>query len=115
MVMDGCSTPGEKRGASPMEMLLMGMAGCSSIDVVSIAQKQRQDIVDCKARVEAVRADTTPRVFTKIHIHFIVSGRQLNEDAIGKAVDLSADKYCSASIMLGKAAEVTHSFEVVEL
>ena len=115
VVMDGCSTPGEKRGASPMEMLLMGMAGCSSIDVVSIAQKQRQDIVDCKSRVEAVRADTTPRVFTKIHIHFIVSGRQLSEDAIGKAVDLSADKYCSASIMLGKAAEVTHSFEVVEL
>ena len=115
VVMDGSATQGEKRGASPMELLLMGMAGCSSIDVVSIAQKQRQDIVDCKARVEAVRADSTPRVFTKIHIHFIVSGRQLSEDAIGKAVSLSADKYCSASIMLAKAAEVTHSFEVVEL
>ena len=115
VVMDGSATQGEKRGASPMELLLMGMAGCSSIDVVSIAQKQRQDIVDCKARVEAVRADTTPRVFTKIHIHFIVSGRQLSEDAMGKAVSLSADKYCSASIKLGKAAEVTHSFEVAEL
>lgn len=114
VVMDGCATQGEKRGPSPMELLLMGIAGCSSIDVVSIAQKQRQDIVDCKATVHAERADTTPKVFTKIHIHFTVVGRQLSEEAIGKAVSLSAEKYCSASIMLGKAAEVTHSFEVVE-
>ena len=114
VVMDGSATVGEKRGASPMELLLMGIAGCSSIDVVSIAQKQRQDVVDCKARVEAVRAETVPKVFTEIHIHFTVVGRQLNEEAIAKAVSLSADKYCSASIMLGKAATVTHSFEVVE-
>lgn len=114
VVMDGSATAGEKRGASPMELLLMGIAGCSSIDVVSIAQKQRQDVVDCKARVEAIRADTVPKVFTEIHIHFTVVGHNLSEEAVGKAVSLSADKYCSASIMLGKAAKVTHSFEVVE-
>ena len=114
VVMDGSATVGEKRGASPMELLLMGMAGCSSIDVVSIAQKQRQNIVDCKAKVEAERATSVPKVFTKIHIHFTVVGHDLNEEAIAKAVSLSADKYCSASIMLGKAATVTHSFEVVE-
>ncbi|AUZ04321.1 MULTISPECIES: OsmC family protein [Vitreoscilla] len=114
VVMDGSATAGEKRGASPMELLLMGIAGCSSIDVVSIAQKQRQDVVDCKARVEAVRAETVPKVFTEIHIHFTVVGRNLSEEAVGKAVSLSADKYCSASIMLGQAAKVTHSFEVVE-
>ena len=115
VVMDGSATVGEKRGASPMELLLMGMAGCSSIDVVSIAQKQRQEVIDCKAKVEAVRAQTVPKVFTEIHIHFTVIGKNLNEEAIAKAVSLSADKYCSASIMLGKAAVVTHSFEVVNV
>lgn len=116
VVMDGMpAIEGIKRGASPMELLLMGMAGCSSIDVVDIAKKQRQDIVDCLATVQAKRAESTPRVFTEIHIHFKVLGRNLNTDAINKAVQLSADKYCSVSIMLSKAATITHTFEIVEL
>lgn len=115
VVMDGTSPDeGLKRAPSPMELLLMGVAGCSSIDVVDIAKKQRQDVVDCIATVEAERADSVPRVFTKIHIHFKVIGRGLQADSIGKAVQLSAEKYCSASIMLGKAAEVSHSFEIAE-
>ncbi|WP_314342442.1 OsmC family protein [Simonsiella muelleri] len=114
IVMDGTSPDeGTKRGASPMELLLMGVAGCSSIDVVDIAKKQRQNVVDCITTVEAERADTIPRVFTKIHIHFKVIGHDLQEESIRKAVALSAEKYCSASIMLSKAAEVSHSFEIV--
>ena len=114
IVMDGTSPDeGTKRGASPMELLLMVVAGCSSIDVVDIAKKQRQNVVDCITTVEAERADTIPRVFTKIHIHFKVIGHDLQEESIGKAVALSAEKYCSASIMLSKAAEVSHSFEIV--
>lgn len=113
VVMEGSATEGNaKRGPSPMEMLLLGVAGCSSIDVVMIAEKQRQRIVDCKAHVTAKRADTTPRVFTDIHIHFNVVGYDLSETAIAKAVQMSAEKYCSASIMLGKAANITHSFEI---
>ncbi|MBF0804616.1 MULTISPECIES: OsmC family protein [unclassified Neisseria] len=115
VVMEGAAAEGQaKRGPSPMEMLLLGVAGCSSIDVVMIAQKQRQNITDCRASVTARRADTTPRVFTEIHIHFKVFGRDLKESAIAKAVEMSAEKYCSASIMLGKAATVTHSFELVQ-
>lgn len=114
VVMDGtAANEGLKRGASPMELLLMGVAGCSSIDVVDIAKKQRQNVVDCITTVEGKRADSVPRVFTEIHIHFKVLGHDLNADAIEKAVQLSAEKYCSASIMLGKAAKITHSFEVV--
>lgn len=116
IIMDGTSPDeGLKRGASPMEVLLMGVAGCSSIDVVDIAKKQRQDVLDCIATVEAERADSIPRVFTKIHIHFKVLGKNLKAETIAKAVQLSAEKYCSASIMLGKAAPITHSFEVVEV
>lgn len=115
VVMEGMASEGMmKRGPSPMEMLLLGVAGCSSIDVVMIGQKQRQDIVDCQATVTAKRADDTPRVFTDIHIHFKVIGHELKNDAIEKAVQMSAEKYCSASIMLGKAAKITHGFEIVE-
>ena len=114
VVMEGVPVEGQaKRGASPMELLLMGVAGCSSIDVVMIAEKQRQHITDCQATVTAKRADDTPRVFTEIHIHFKVFGHDLKESAIEKAVQMSAEKYCSASIMLGKSAKVTHSFELV--
>ena len=115
VVMEGSAVEGStKRGPSPMEMLLLGVAGCSSIDVVMIAEKQRQNVVDCQATVTAKRAETTPKVFTDIHIHFKVIGRNLKEDTIAKAVSMSAEKYCSASIMLGKAANSTHSFEVAE-
>ena len=116
VVMEGSAAEGGvKRGPSPMEMLLLGVAGCSSIDVVMIAQKQRQDVTDCQATVTAERADEAPRVFTEIHIHFKVFGRNLKEAAIAKAVELSAEKYCSASIMLGKAAKISHSFELAEV
>lgn len=113
VVMEGAAAEGGvKRGPSPMEMLLLGVAGCSSIDVVLIAEKQRQNVVDCQATVTAKRADDTPRVFTEIHIHFKVIGHDLKEAAIEKAVQMSAEKYCSASIMLGKAAKISHSFEI---
>ena len=113
VVMEGSAAEGGvKRGPSPMEMLLLGVAGCSSIDVVLIAEKQRQKVVDCQATVTAKRADDTPRVFTEIHIHFKVIGHDLKEAAIEKAVQMSAEKYCSASIMLGKAAKISHSFEI---
>ena len=116
VVMEGSAAEGGvKRGPSPMEMLLLGVAGCSSIDVVMIAQKQRQDVTDCQAAVTAERADEAPRVFTEIHIHFKVFGRNLKEAAIAKAVELSAEKYCSASIMLGKVAKISHSFELAEV
>ncbi|MDO4777735.1 MAG: OsmC family protein [Cardiobacteriaceae bacterium] len=111
VVMDGASPQEGKRGVSPMAMLLLGAAGCSSIDVVSIARKQRQHITDCFCDVSAERADTAPKVFTKIHLHFRVYGENLSEKAIAQAVQLSAEKYCSASIMLGKAADISHSFE----
>lgn len=114
VVMEGMAAEGAvRRGPSPMEMLLLGMAGCASVDVVMIAQKQRQNIADCRATVTAQRSDTAPRVFTDIHIHFQVIGTDLSEAAIEKAVQLSAEKYCSASIMLGKSAHITHSFAII--
>ena len=114
VVMDGPPEAGGRDlGVRPMEMLLLGMGGCASFDVVSILKKTRESVTDCEAAIEAVRADTEPKVFTKIHIHFKVSGDNLNEKKVEKAVTLSADKYCSASIMLGKTAEVTHSFEII--
>ena len=114
VVMEGSAEGGVRRGPSPMEMLLLGVAGCSSIDVVLIAQKQRQKVSDCRATVSAQRADEPPRVFTEIHIHFKVFGDNLDERAIARAVSMSAEKYCSASIMLGKAAKISHSFELVQ-
>lgn len=115
VVMDGPPEAGGRDlGVRPMEMLLLGMGGCASFDVVSILKKGRQDISDCEVNITAERADSEPKVFTKINMHFIVSGNQLSEQKVEKAVSLSADKYCSASIMLGKTAEVTHSFEVTK-
>ena len=105
---------GENCGPRPMEMLLMGLGGCSAYDVVSILTKGRQDIVDCVATVEAERADEIPKVFTRIHVHFLVTGRNLVADKVARAVSLSAEKYCSASIMLAKTADITHDFEIVE-
>ncbi|MCF7530384.1 OsmC family protein [Neisseria lisongii] len=116
VVMEGLAQEGAtRRGPSPMEMLLLGVAGCSSIDVVMIAEKQRQKVVDCQATVTAKRAESVPKVFTEIHIHFKVIGRDLQEKAVARAVEMSAEKYCSASIMLGKAAKVSHSFEIENL
>tara|TARA_R110002012_G_scaffold311108_2_gene520325 strand:- start:7661 stop:8131 length:471 start_codon:yes stop_codon:yes gene_type:complete len=112
VVMDGDRENGF--GPSPMEMLLLGIAGCSSIDVVHILKKGRENVLDVQTDVKAERAETDPKVFTKIHLHFKVKGDNLNEAKIGRAVELSAEKYCSASIMLSKAAEITHSWEIME-
>jgi len=114
VVMDGPPDHGGKnQGARPMEMMLIGMGGCSSFDVIHILKKSRQDVTDCVAEIEAERADAVPSVFTKIHLHFLVSGNKLKESMVSNAVKLSAEKYCSASIMLGKGGvEITHSYEI---
>ena len=105
---------GENLGARPMEVMLIGMGGCASFDVVHILRKRRLVVDNCFAEIEAERAETEPKVFTKIHLHFKVSGDALTEKAVGKAVQLSAEKYCSASIMLGKTAQISHSFEIIQ-
>ena len=105
---------GENLGARPMETLLIGMGGCASFDVVHILRKRRLTVNSCVAEIDAERAEEEPKVFTKIHLHFKVSGEKLSEKAVGLAVELSAEKYCSASIMLGKTAEITHTFEITE-
>jgi putative redox protein len=116
VVMDGAPDAGGRNlGVRPMEMLLLGLGGCTAFDVVSILHKSRQQLVDCEVEIEAERAEEIPKVFTKIHVHFIVSGKDLDESKVAKAVALSADKYCSASRMLEKTAAITHDFEVVNL
>ncbi len=113
VVMDGAPENGGRNiGMRPMEMLLIGMGGCTSFDVVTILKKSRQSVVDCVAEISADRADEIPKVFTKIHVHFVVSGHDLNEKQVARAVSLSAEKYCSASIMLSKSVEITHDYEI---
>lgn len=114
VVMDGPPDHGGKNlGPRPMEMLLLGMGACTSFDVMSILQKSRQNVSDCQAQIEAERADEVPSVFTKIHIHFVVKGENLKEAHVKRAVSLSAEKYCSASIMLEKGGvEISHSYEI---
>jgi putative redox protein len=115
VVLDGAPEAGGRNlGMRPMEMLLISMGACSSFDVVTILKKARQPVTDCVAELQAERADEVPKVFTKIHVRFVVTGKGLNPAQVERAVKLSAEKYCSASIMLGKAAEVTHDFEIVE-
>ncbi|MBZ0070926.1 MAG: OsmC family protein [Thiohalobacteraceae bacterium] len=115
LLMDGPPDSGGRNlGPRPMEMLLLGMGGCTAFDVVYILKRARQPVLDCVVELEAERATEPPKVFTKIHVRFIVSGRGLSEKQVERAVRLSAEKYCSASIMLGKAAEITHEFKVVE-
>ena len=115
VVMDGAPESGGKNlGVRPMEMLLLGLGGCSAFDVVHILRKGRQQITDCVADLDAERAPSDPKVFTKIHVHFTVTGKGLDPKRVEQAVKLSAEKYCSASIMLGKMADITHDFEIVE-
>nr|WP_256442061.1 OsmC family protein [Acidithiobacillus ferriphilus] len=115
LVMDGSvEIGGRNLGPRPMELLLMGLGGCSSIDVVMILQKSRQDIRDCVVEISARRADQDPKVFTEIHLHFVISGKALDPKRVAHAIGLSAEKYCSASIMLGKTAVITHDYEVRE-
>jgi putative redox protein len=115
VVMDGAPEGGGRNlGPRPMELLLLGTAGCTSYDVLSILKKSRQDVRDCWVEMDAERADTDPKVFTKIHFHFVVVGRSLKADVVARAISLSAEKYCSASIMLGKTADISHDFEIRE-
>ena len=114
VVMDGPpDSGGRDLGIRPMEMMLLGMGGCTAFDIVMILKKARQEIADCVVALEARRADTEPRVFTHIHVHFVVTGSQLSDKQVARAVELSAEKYCSASIMLGKSVEITHDYEIV--
>lgn len=107
---------GENRGSRPMELVLMGLGGCTSYDVVNILTKSRQDVVDCVTEIDAERADSVPAVFERIHIHFIVSGRNLDEKRVARAVSLSAGKYCSASIMLERAGvHISHDYEIIDV
>ena len=105
---------GENLGVRPMEMLLLGVAGCTMIDVVTTLKKMRQELTHCETKVSAERADDHPKVFTDIHIQLIIQGKGLDTKKVEKAITLSAEKYCSASIMLGKTASISHDFEILE-
>jgi len=114
IIMDGSPEfGGQDKGARPMEMLLLGLGGCTSFDVMLILKKAKQDVTDCVAEITAQRAESDPKVFTKIHVHFKVSGRNIKENRVQRAIELSATKYCSASIMLSQAAEITHDYEII--
>ena len=113
VVMDGPPDAGGRNlGIRPMEMLLLGMGGCTAFDVVLILRRGRQRVTDCVVELEAERAAEPPKVFTRIHVHFIVTGHGLSEKQVDRAVRLSAEKYCSASLMLARTAEITHDFEI---
>ena len=114
VLMDGAAEGGGRNlGPRPMELVLLGTGGCTAYDVVAILKKQRLQISDCVAEIDAERAASDPKVFTKIHFHFIVTGKNIKPESVARAIDLSAEKYCSASIMLGKTAVITHDFEIV--
>ena len=116
VVMDGPPDDGGRNmGIRPMEMVLLGMGGCTAFDLVLILQRQRQAISDCQVELLAERAAKVPKVFTKIHVHYIVSGKDLDEIKIARAVKMTAEKYCSVSIMLSTSVEISHDFEIVEL
>ena len=115
-VMDGAESQGGRNmGIRPMEMLLLGLGGCASFDVMSMLKKSRQQVTDCRAEIDAERVDAVPAVFNKIHLRFVVTGKSLKESQVKRAVELSAEKYCSASIMMEAAGvEMSHSYELVE-
>ena len=116
VVMDGSAEyGGENRGPRPMELILMGLGGCASFDIVTILKKSRQDVTGVVCQLKADRADAIPAVFTKIHLHFVVTGKAVKAKQVEKAVELSAEKYCSASKMLSAGGvEISHDFEIVE-
>jgi putative redox protein len=116
IVMDGAPEGGGRNlGPRPMETVLAGTGGCTAYDVVAILKKARQDISDCIVEVDAERAPNDPKVFTRIHFHFTIKGRNVKREHVERAIHLSAEKYCSASIMLGKTAEISHDFEIVDV
>jgi putative redox protein len=115
VVMDGAPDAGGRNlGPRPMEMVLAGTGGCSAFDVVMILKKGRQAITACDVSLQAERAESDPKVFTSIHLHYRVKGRNLKPEAVARAIELSKEKYCSASIMIGKTAEITYDFEIID-
>jgi putative redox protein len=115
IVMDGAPEAGGRNlGMRPMELVLAGTGGCTAFDVVLILKKGRHAVTGCEVSLRAERAETDPKVFTRVHFHYRVKGRQLKRDAVARAIELSKDKYCSASIMLAETAEITHDFEIVD-
>ncbi len=116
LVMDGAPEAGGRNlGPRPMELLLAGTGGCTAFDVVLILKKGRHEVSDCEVLVSADRAESDPKVFTRIHFSFKVKGKALKREAVARAIELSKEKYCSASIMLGKTADITHDFEIIEI
>ena len=115
VVIDGPPEAGGRNlGIRPMELVLAGLGACTAFDVVSILKKSRQKVTDCRVELDAERADEVPKVFTRIHIHFVITGQDLKAAAVERAIELSAEKYCSATIMLSASVEISHDFEVVE-
>ena len=115
MIMDGAAEGGGRNmGPRPMETVLVGTGGCTAYDVVHILKKARAAVTDCVLEIDAARAPDDPKVFTRIHFHFVVTGKSLKAQQVERAIELSAQKYCSASIMLGKTAEITHDYEIRE-
>lgn len=115
LIMDGPPDHGGRNmGPRPMEMLLLGMGGCTEFDVLHILKKCRQPVTGCIVELEAERSEEEPKVFTKIHCHFVITGNNLSEKHVARAISLSAEKYCSASIMLGKTAEISHDYEIID-
>lgn len=115
IVLDGSPEIGGRNiGVRPMETILIGLGGCTAMDVLSILKKQRQQVTDCIIEIDGKRGDDHPKVFNKIHLHFIISGYQLKEPQVKRAIDLSAEKYCSVSAMLEKTAQITHDYEIRE-
>lgn len=116
VVLDGSPEIGGRNiGTRPMELILIGLGGCTAMDVLSILKKQRQQVTDCVIEIEGQRSDEIPKVFNKIHLHFVVSGNQLKEQQVKRAIDLSAEKYCSVSAMLEKTATITYDYEILEI
>jgi len=115
VVMDGPpDSGGRNMGVRPMEMVLLGMGGCTAFDLVLILQRQRQQVIDCRVELDADRADDVPKVFTRIHVHYVVTGKGLDDKKIARAVEMTAEKYCSVSIMLAQSVDITHDYEIVE-
>ncbi len=114
VVLDGPpEAGGQNLGVRPMEMVLMGLGGCTAFDVVDILKKKREQVSGCVVEIEAERAETTPKVFTKIHVRYIVTGKDIKEESVKRAVELSAEKYCSVSLMLRKTAAMTHDYQIL--
>ena len=115
LVLDGPPEGGGRNlGMRPMELLLLGTGGCTAYDVVQILRKSRQRVRDCRVELRAERSDEVPKVFTRIHVHYVVSGQEIKPAIVERAIRLTAEKYCSASIMLGQMAEITHDYEIIE-